>query len=465
MKRRKFIRNGVYALGSSALASHLSTHSEAAAAERPNIIFILSDDQRWDTLGCAGNPIIETPELDRLAEEGVRYSNAFVSSPACAPNRACLFTGLYERSHSYTFGSPPLKKAYSDISYPMRLKQAGYKTGYVGKSNVKFEPGVIGEMFDSFVPLGRKPYIREENGEKRHLTEIMTDRSIEFIDSCTGDRPFCLSLSFHAPHAEDDDPAQFIWPQACDGMYDNVTIPLPENAHLYNTMPGFMKTSFNRMRWWQRFCTPEKYQQMVKGYYRMISGIDREIGRLRKKLEESGMASNTVIIFMGDNGFFLGERGFGGKFMLYEQSLRVPLIVYDPRKDSTAGTVLDSMALNVDVAPTILSLAGIEPPGMMQGMNLELLAEENRHKARMGFLCEFLSTEFPSIIRSEGYRTEDLKYIRWIDSKNTIEELYDLAKDPLEENNLKNNASYASRLEGIRKRCDSEISRREGERH
>ena len=247
-------------------------------------------------------------------------------------------------------------------------------------------------------------------------------------------------------------------------MYDNVTIPPPENAYLYNTMPGFLKTSFNRMRWWQRFCTPEKYQQMVKGYYRMITGIDREVGRLRKELEERGIASNTVIIFMGDNGFFLGERGFGGKFMLYEQSLRVPLIVYNPRAASTTGVVIDGMALNVDIAPTILSLAGIEPPGMIQGMNLMPVAEGKEHKARKGFLCEYLSTEFPSIVRSEGFRTERLKYIRWIDSKNTIEELYDLAEDPLEENNLANNASYAGRLEDIRKRCDSEIARHEGER-
>lgn len=458
------MRYGVSALGSSALTSHQASLSEAATAERPNIIFILSDDQRWDTLGCAGNPIIETPELDRLANKGIRFSNAFVSSPACAPNRACLLTGLYERSHSFTFGSPPLKKAYSDISYPKLLRQAGYKTGYVGKSHVRFERGEIGEQFDSFIPLGRKPYLREENGKKRHLTEIMTDRSIEFIDSCTGDQPFCLSLSFHAPHAEDDDPAQFIWPRACDGMYDNVTIPPPENAHIYNTMPGFLKTSFNRMRWWQRFCTPEKYQRMIKGYYRMISGIDREVGRLRKALEEREMASNTVIIFMGDNGFFLGERGFGGKFMLYEQSLRVPLIVYDPRAATTAGTVVNNMALNVDIAPTILSLAGIEPPGMLQGMNLMSMAEENEHTARKGFLCEYLSTEFPSIIRSEGFRTERLKYIRWIDSKNNLEELYDLAADPLEENNLAKNESNTRWLDEMRKRCDSEITRRESER-
>jgi len=373
MNRRRFLARSALTLGSSLLAADqgLGEIPSTGASHPPNIIFILTDDQRWDTLGCAGNEIIETPVLDNLAARGARFSNAFVTSPACAPNRACLFTGLHERTHRFTFGSPPLQTAWSDLGYPRLLKQAGYRTGYVGKSHVRFGRGVRKEYFDSFVPLGRTPYMRKVNGRKRHLTEIMVDRSIEFLDTCRPGQPFCLSLSFHAPHAEDEDPRQFIWPASCDGLYDDVAIPPPAGTQVYDRLPGFQKTCFNRMRWWQRFCTPEKYQTMVKGHYRMITGIDRGVGRLLTALAERGFDSDTVVIFMGDNGYFLGERGFGGKFMMYEQSLRVPLIVYDPRLPSSRrGKVHDRMALNTDIAPTVLDLAGIDIPGRMQGRSV-----------------------------------------------------------------------------------------------
>ena len=456
------MKSGTCALGSSFITRRVS----AAASGRPNIIFVLTDDQRWDTLGCAGNPYIKTPFIDKLAGSGVRFTNAFVSSPACAPNRACLFTGLYERTHSFTFGSPPLKKTYSDICYPRLLKQAGYRTGYVGKSHVRFEKDVISQLFDSFVPLGRRPYLREVNGRKRHLTEIMTDRAIDFIDSCAKDQPFCLSLSFHAPHAEDDDPEQFYWPESCDGMYDDVTFPPPENADVFKSMPGFLKTCFNRMRWWQRFCTPEKYQQMIRGYYRMITGIDREIGRLVNELESQGLASNTVIIFMGDNGYFLGERGFGGKFMMYEQSLRVPLIVYDPRLPSPKrGKTDDSMTLNIDIAPTILDYAGVAVPERMHGESMKPLVEGIRSQWRTGFLCEYVSDAFPAIVKSEGYRTERWKYIRWPGYSPETEELYDLSTDPMEENNLAGKQNHTINLRDIRKQCNMDIAQYESDRY
>ncbi|MHB9027823.1 MAG: sulfatase family protein [Candidatus Latescibacterota bacterium] len=468
MQRRAFLKRSTVGFSAALGAANPGSVRSAngAPADRPNIIFILTDDQRWDTLGCMGNAIIKTPVLDRLAAEGTRFTNAFVTSPACTPNRACLFTGLQERTHGYTFGSPPMKRAYSDLSYPRLLKKSGYRTGYVGKKDVQFEPGVNEELFDSLVPLVRTPYIRKVNGQDRHLTEIMVDKSIEFLDSCRNDQPFCLSLSFHAPHAEDNDPQQYYWPKSCDGLYDDVTIPLPQNAYLFDTMPGYLQTSFNRMRWWQRFCTPEKYQQMVKGYYRMITGIDREVGRLRAVLQERGLASNTVIIFMGDNGYFLGERGFGCKFMLYEQALRVPLIIYDARLPAPQrGTVCDRTVLNLDIAPTILDLAGIEAPPLMHGRSLKPLAEGKTPEWRNGFLGEYLSTAFPSIVRNEGYRAGRWKYIRWIDFGPEAEELYDLANDPLEEHNLAKDGSRAAQLREIRKECNIAIARYESDRY
>jgi arylsulfatase A-like enzyme len=469
MQRRLFLKRSATGLSAAfGLLNSVSLRSvNGAPVNRPNIIFILTDDQRWDTLGCMGNSLVKTPVMDRLAAEGTRFTNAFVTSPACTPNRTCLFTGLQERTHGYTFGSPPMKRIYSDISYPRLLKMNGYRTGYVGKKDVQFEPGVNGELFDSLVPLERTPYIRKVDGQERHLTEIMVDKSIEFLDSCRSDRPFCLSLSFHAPHAEDNDPRQYYWPKSCDGLYEDVTIPPPKNAHLFNSLPGYLQTSFNRMRWWQRFCTPEKYQQMVKGYYRMITGIDREMGRLLNTLQERGLESNTIIIFMGDNGYFLGERGFGGKFMLYEQALRVPLIIYDPRLPaSRRGLACDRTVLNLDIAPTILNLAGIDIPMMMHGHSLKPLIEgEDPPEWRNGFLGEYLSTAFPSIVRSEGYRTNRWKYIRWIDFGPEAEELYDLASDPMEERNLAKDGKRSAQLREMRKECNIAIARYESDRY
>ena len=446
-------------MGALSLNAGTTRQTSAAAQDKPNIVFILTDDQRWDTLGCSGNSIIETPVMDSLAKGGVRFANAFQSSPACAPSRACLFTGLYERTHGFTFGTEKLDRAYYGETYPMLLHENGYRTGYVGKTHVKFEDGTTEKMFDSFVPLYRKPYKRVVDGKERHLTDIMGDNAIDFIQGSDQGKPFCLSLNFHAPHAEDNDPQQYIWPSEEDGLFEDDTIPYPANTHLFDGMTGDLKTCFNRMRWWQRFCTPDKFQTMVKGHYRMITGIDRVIGRIRAELDAQGIADNTVIVLMGDNGYFLGERGFGGKFMMYEQSLRVPLIVYDPREEkSVRGRVCDEMALGIDIAPTILELAGISVPAGMHGKSLLPLAHGENPDWRRGFLCEYLSTEFPSIIQSEGYRTERWKYLRYINRADS-EELYDLVNDPLEEDNLARKSSHSTQLAQMKELCDNSISR------
>ena len=230
---------------------------------RPNIIFLLTDDQRWDALGCAGNSIIQTPNMDKLAEKGVRFENAFVTSPICAASRASIFTGLYERTHKYTFTKPPIKQIFTDISYPVQLKRAGYRTGFIGKFGIKVEEGVIDSMFDRR-KLTYFPYFKEIDGEERHLTEINGDHAIEFLCDCKPGQPFCLSLSFWAPHAEDDKKEQYFWPPACNTMYENDKIPIPETADpaFFETHPEFLKKSMNRIRWYWRYDTPKKYQKM-----------------------------------------------------------------------------------------------------------------------------------------------------------------------------------------------------------
>ena len=182
------------------------TDTLAKAADQPNIIFFLSDDHRWDRLGCAGHPFLKTPTLDRLAKEGVRFSNMFVTTSICAASRATLLTGLYERTHQFTFGTPPIAGKFSQASYPAVLRGAGYRTGFIGKFGVKVAQVDREAMFDSFQPIGRNPYLKKQpDGSLRHESELAGDRAIEFINQYKGSTPFCLSVSFNAAHVEDGD--------------------------------------------------------------------------------------------------------------------------------------------------------------------------------------------------------------------------------------------------------------------
>ena len=186
----------------------LALASVPASPTRPNILFFLSDDQRHDQLGAAGHPVLETPTIDALASAGTRFTNAFVTTAICAASRATIFTGLPERSHRFTFGTPPLERRHTDRSYPALLREAGYRTGFVGKFGIDVEPGAVRAMFDVFEPLDRNPYFRiQPDGSVRHITEITGDKAIDFLRTHDHDprRPFALSVSFNASHAEDID--------------------------------------------------------------------------------------------------------------------------------------------------------------------------------------------------------------------------------------------------------------------
>jgi arylsulfatase A-like enzyme len=405
-----------------------------AQKNRPNIIFILTDDQRFDMMGCAGNNIIQTPNMDALAAAGTRFTHAIVTTPICAASRASIITGLYERTHGYTFNEPPLKKSYTFNSYPYLLKQAGYQTGFVGKFGVNLETSI--DSLFSWKRINGFPYWKTINGQTKHLTDIQADQAIEFIQQAGSEKPFCLSLSFSAPHADDDAKSQYFWNESLDTMYSNNTMPIPSTANpaFYESLPDFLKGTMSRERWFWRFDTPEKYQQMVKGYYRMISQVDMAIGRIRKELKAMGIEKNTVIIFMGDNGYFLGDRGAADKWLMHELSIRVPLIVFDPRNVPNKEKLIDNMVLNIDVSPTIMELAGLNPPKKLQGESLIKMLSGKSVKPRKAIFCEHLMKE-PRIPNSEGIRTSQWKFIRYPTHPEFIE-LYDLQKDPFEEHNL-----------------------------
>lgn len=462
--RRAFLKSTAIGLGALACGR---TVGRAAAARRPNVIFLLTDDQRWDALGCAGNPIIQTPHIDAMAADGVRFTNAFVTTSICATSRASIFSGQYARRHGiHDFATPFSDAAWAD-TYPARLKAAGYRLGLVGKYGVGRDGDFHKDTFDFWRGIAGQPVYEQtdEHGNDRHLTAIMGDQSVEFLRGCSADRPFCLSVSFKAPHVQDADPRQFIYDPIYKDLYKDVAIPVPETAapeHVA-TLPGFLRDDATtaRVRWRMRFDTAEKYQEMVKGYYRLITGVDAVVGRIRDELDRLGLADNTIVMLMGDNGFFLGEHGFAGKWYGHEESIRVPLVVHDPRLPAACrGRTPAQIALNIDIAPTILSLAGVEVPPAMQGADLSPLMGGRPGLARSDFFYEHLFVHRPGgrgsnlIPQSEGVVSLRYKYLRYIDREPVYEQLFDLQNDPHETRNLVYDPARQGLLSAMRARWE-----------
>ncbi|MDO5971329.1 sulfatase [Flavivirga aquimarina] len=432
---------------------------EIKEKERPNIIFILTDDQRWDALGYAGNTIIKTPNMDELASTGLYFKNAFVTTPICTASRATIFTGLYERTHDFNFGKPSLNNGYMYKSYPYLLKKSGYRTGMIGKFGVKVNKGIEDSLFDTCIKT-RWPYLIEEDGKEVHLADIHGNHAIDFIKS-DNDKPFCLSLSFWSPHADDSAEEQYFWPKYVDSLYvdDEIPTPLTADPAFFDALPEFMKQTMNRKRWYWRYDTPDKYQKMVKGYYRMISTVDSVIGRIRKTLKEEGLADNTVIIFMGDNGYYIGERGFSGKWLMHEQSLRVPLVIYDPREsEPSKAKTFDEMVLNLDIAPTILEYAGIDIPKVYQGESLATFYNKDIEDWRQSAFFEHQREGVSLLPKTECFRDETWKYIRYEANPEYVE-LYNHKEDFYETNNLALDKKYADKIVSYAHKCDSVINK------
>jgi alpha-L-rhamnosidase len=428
----------------------------------PNIIFILTDDQRRDALGYAGNEIIQTPQMDQLAREGTWFSHAMVTTPICSASRASLFTGVHERCHRYTFQTGPISDRFMMYSYPRLLKDAGYSTAFFGKFGVNYAK--TEQLFDVIENYDRNGQYDDHRGyfyktldkDTVHLTRYTGQKALDFIEDATDGKPFCLSLSFSAPHAHDPAEEQYFWQEETDHLYQQMKMPDPAlgGEEYFEQLPRSVREGFNRTRWHWRYDTPEKYQHSVKGYYRMIGGIDLEIARIRKKLKEKGLDKNTVIILMGDNGYFLGERQLAGKWLMYDNSIRVPLIIFDPR--SKGHMTIDEMALNIDVPATIVDLAGLKQPVSWHGKSLfPLVAGKSSSIHRDTILIEHL-WEFENIPPSEGVRTPTWKYFRYVNDLST-EELYNLGNDPREVNNLAGKDEYKTVIASLRQKC-SELS-------
>lgn len=434
--------------------------AQDGSATRPNILFFLTDDQRHDQLGGAGHPILETPVIDGLARRGVRFTNCFVTTPICAASRATILTGLHERTHGYTFGTPPISARDVAGSYPARLRAAGYRTGFVGKWGVRMEKGQRDRLFDRFVPLTRTPYVKKlPDGTRRHVTDITGDHTVSFLREQTGEKPFCLSVSFNAPHAEDGNKRDhFPFPNSVARLYDDLEMPWPRlrAREVFERQPEFLRTSMNRDRWFWRWDEPEKYQRNYRNYLRMISGIDTCIGRVLAELKRLDLHRSTIVVFSSDNGFYLGDRGFAGKWSHYDQALRVPLVIHDPRLPAEErGRLVHQLVVNADLAPTFLDLAGVPAEKRHQGRSLvALLGAEPVRSWREEVFCEHLFRH-RSIPRWEGVRGRRFTYARYVDQDPVHEFLHDLEVDPDQLVNLATSKEHAKQLAAARQRCSA----------
>lgn len=424
-----------------------------AAKTRPNIVFLLADDMRWDAMGCAGNKIIQTPNIDSLAARGVMFKNHFVTTSICCVSRASIFSGQYERRHGINDFHTDFTPAALAQTYPMLLKAAGYRVGFIGKFGVGDK--LPKDEFDYWKGFPGQGRFFEKN-DPVHLTSKMGDQAIEFLKGGDGTKPFCLAISFKAPHAQDGAPREFPPDARDEKAYaeQNVDVPKTADEAFFLKLPPFVQKSEGHRRWVKRFATPEMFQATTRDYLRLVTGIDREVGRILATLEEMKVAHNTVVIFTSDNGFFYGERGMADKWLMYEESIRVPLIVCDPRMPAARrGQKSDAMTLNIDLAETMLDVAGLTAPAGMQGRSvLPLVRGETPVPAwRTEFLYEHHCE--PKIIpQSEGVRNERYSYIRWIDADPVIEELYDIQADPLEEHNLVAAPEHKAALDALRAR-------------
>jgi choline-sulfatase len=436
------------------------------AESAPNIVFFFADDQTTSTIGCYGNDVVQTPNIDALAARGIRFENAFVSHSICWVSRTTILSGLTGRSYGVPGNHDQARPEAVATLYTDILRDQGYRTGFFGKWHAKMPKGWKREAhFDVFEAIGRNPFYKPQpDGSLRHETELIVDRGIDFIRQQPKGKPFALNMWFNACHAEDGDRrpgiGHFAWPRAVDGMYADIEIAPPAlNAPaIFDALPDFLQTTINRERYFWRWNTPEKYQTNIRAYYRMVSGIDGAIARFVDALEEAGLTDNTIIVYTADNGYHMANRGLAGKWSHYEESLRVPLIIADPRiPKAQQGIVTEAIALNLDLPSTFLDWAGATIPERYQGRSLRpIVAGQQPADWRRESFHEHFAVRH-RIPAFEGLRNSQFKYVRYIDHGG-YEFLHDLENDPQELVNLANSPEHKEVLEAMRARTDARVA-------
>ena len=425
---------------------------EIVDSEPMNVVLLYADDWRHDTLGVAGNPVVKTPILDQLAGEGIRFTHNCVTTSICGISRASLFTGQWMSRH----GNRAFKawKTPWAETYPGLLRKNGYYVGHVGKWHNGKIPK---DKFDFSRAYHGRHWIKQSDGSKIHVTQKNENDALEFLRKRPKDKPFCLTVAFFATHAEDSSPLQFLPQPESMKLYKDTKIPVPDNAtqESFDRLPEFVGNEKNegRNRWHWRFDTPEKYQTMMKNYFRLATEVDTTCGRILAELDEQGVTDNTLIVFTTDNGYYHAEHGLADKWYPHQESIRVPLIIKDPRMaKSKAGSANAEFTLNVDLAPTILEATGIAIPATMQGRDLsQLYLADKAPEWRQEFFYEhpmLNRTDF--IPASEALVRKDWKYFYWPEFER--EQLFNLKDDPIEERDLAKDPDHAEKLAELRSR-------------
>jgi N-acetylglucosamine-6-sulfatase len=440
-----------------------STFLASAAPKRPNILFMLTDDQRWDALGLAGNPHLKTPHMDRLGKEGVYFKNTFCTTSLCSPSRASILSGVYAHAHGVQNNFTEYPANFR--SFPMQLQSAGYDTAYFGKwhmgeNNDQPRPG-----FNWFVThKGQGKYFDTEwnvNGAggkviPGYYTHTVTEMAEEWLKRDHGGKPWLLMVGHKAPHS-------FYFPEPkYSNSFDHVWIPYPESAFRLDDKPKWLQ---DRISTWHGIYGPlfdwrkvfpdsrpeavKDFANMTRAYWGTMRSVDDSVGRLYELLKQRGELDNTIIVHMGDNGLLNGEHGMVDKRTMHEASIRIPLVVrYPGLTPATQPKVIEQQILTVDMAPSLLELCGAAPLKDLHGKSWVKLVQKGDPAWRKAWLYHYnYEQQFPYTPNVRGVRTDQWKYIRYPHGDGSpdrhMAELYNLEFDPEERHNLIANPKYA----------------------
>jgi arylsulfatase A-like enzyme len=420
-------------------------------ALRPNIVFVLMDDQRQDDLACYGHSFVKTPNIDRIAREGVRFNNAFVTTPLCSPSRASFLTSQYAHRHGILDNSAHDRESHQLVTFPKLLHDSGYQTAFVGKWHMGTDdsarPG-----FDYWVSVkGQGEYLNPEiniNGKRQkvndYVTDIFTDYAVDFLKKDYG-KPFCLFLAHKAVHPDltqnadgslsDPSASKFIPADRHKKLYADAKIERRPNFGPPQGKPALQRKIAGLPLLSQNTATSD---DVIRDRLRMLAAVDESMERIFEILDDSKQLNNTLIIFTSDEGYFYGEHGLSVERRLaYEESIRIPMLMRFP-KLIKPHSMIDEMVLNLDIGPTLLELAGAEIPKKMQGRSIVPLLQGSKVQWRNSFLVEyFTDSVFPRVLNMgyQAVRTDGWKYIHYTELDNS-DELYDLKWDPYEMKNL-----------------------------
>jgi N-acetylglucosamine-6-sulfatase len=431
--------------------------SSARAAARPrNVVFILTDDHRYDAMGfMKGQPWLETPNLDRLAREGAHFRNAFVTTALCSPSRASILTGYYAHQHGIVDNNTAIPPGTR--FFPQDLQKAGYQTAFFGKWHMGNEGDQPQPGFNHWVSFrGQGTYQPSKDGlnvdgrnvpQKGYITDELTDYALAWLDSRKKDQPWFFYLSHKATHAE------FLPAARHQGRYKDKTFVPPR------TMDPSPEAHRNRPRWvadqrnsWHGVDYPYHSRLALDEYYKRyaetLCGVDDSVGRVLDALQKRGELDSTLVIYMGDNGFAFGEHGLIDKRTAYEESMRVPMLMRCPEL-FPGSRVVSHVVANLDIRPTVFDVAGLNPGTAHPGASVVPLLQGRESPWRSDLLYEYYwERDFPQTPTVHALREERYKYIH-IHGIWDIDELYDLQQDPYESNNLifsEEHRSVASRM-------------------